>query len=62
VWVGDGERRKRYVLCFNPQEAERQAPRHGIGAQSFSCRCAGKIAAAARRRLLPSTPFLKSIL
>ena len=24
VWVGDGERRKRYVLCFNPQEAERQ--------------------------------------
>jgi hypothetical protein len=25
VWVGDGERRKRYVLCFNPQEAERDA-------------------------------------
>jgi transposase len=24
VWVGDGERRKRYVLCFNSQEAERQ--------------------------------------
>ena len=24
LWVGDGERRKRYVLCFNPQEAERQ--------------------------------------
>ena len=24
VWVGDGERRKRYVLCFNPEEAERQ--------------------------------------
>jgi transposase len=24
VWVGEGERRKRYVLCFNPQEAERQ--------------------------------------
>jgi hypothetical protein len=24
VWVGDGERRKRYVLCFNPVEAERQ--------------------------------------
>jgi transposase len=24
AWVGDGERRKRYVLCFNPQEAERQ--------------------------------------
>jgi hypothetical protein len=23
VWVGDGERRKRYVLCLNPQEAER---------------------------------------
>jgi len=24
VWVGDGERRKRYVLCCNPVEAERQ--------------------------------------
>jgi len=24
VWVGEGERRKRYVLCFNPAEAERQ--------------------------------------
>jgi transposase len=24
VWVGEGERRKRYVLCFNPTEAERQ--------------------------------------
>ena len=24
VWVGDGKRRKRYVLCFNPAEAERQ--------------------------------------
>jgi hypothetical protein len=24
VWVGDGERRKRYVLCLNPQEAERE--------------------------------------
>jgi transposase len=24
VWVGDGERRKRYVLCFNPAEAEHQ--------------------------------------
>src|SRR6201996_7119861 len=24
VWVGDGERRKRYVLCRNPQEAERE--------------------------------------
>jgi transposase len=23
VWGGDGERRKRYVLCFNPAEAER---------------------------------------
>ena len=29
VWVGDGERRKRYVLCFNPAEAERQR-RHRI--------------------------------
>jgi hypothetical protein len=27
VWVGDGERRKRYVLCLNPQEAERQRAR-----------------------------------
>jgi len=24
VWVGEGERRKRYVLCCNPLEAERQ--------------------------------------
>ena len=25
VTVGDGERRRRYVVCYNPQEAERQA-------------------------------------
>jgi transposase len=25
VLVGDGERRRRYVLCYNPAEAERQA-------------------------------------
>jgi hypothetical protein len=24
IWVGDGERRKRYVLCLNPHEAERE--------------------------------------
>jgi hypothetical protein len=24
VWVGTGERRRRYVVCFNPEEAERQ--------------------------------------
>ena len=24
VWVGEGERRKRYVLCLNPEEAARQ--------------------------------------
>ena len=24
VWVGEGERRRRYVLCLNPEEAERQ--------------------------------------
>jgi transposase len=24
VWVGDGERRRRYVLCLNPEEADRQ--------------------------------------
>jgi hypothetical protein len=24
VWVGEGERRRRYVVCFNPEEAERQ--------------------------------------
>ncbi len=23
--VGDGERRRRYIVCFNPKEAERQA-------------------------------------
>jgi hypothetical protein len=27
VWVGDGERRNRYVLCLNPQEAEREQAR-----------------------------------
>ncbi|MGH6738110.1 MAG: IS1634 family transposase [Bradyrhizobium sp.] len=27
VWVGDGERRKRYVLCLNPHEAERERAR-----------------------------------
>ncbi len=27
VWVGEGERRRRYVLCFNPLEAERQRQR-----------------------------------
>src|SRR5277367_5841875 len=27
VWVGDGERRKRYVLCLNPDEAERERAR-----------------------------------
>jgi len=27
VWVGDGERRKRYILCLNPQEAERERAR-----------------------------------
>jgi hypothetical protein len=27
VWVGEGERRKRYVLCLNPQEAERERAR-----------------------------------
>ena len=25
VVVGDGERRRRYILCYNPREAERQA-------------------------------------
>jgi len=25
VLVGDGERRKRYILCYNPKEAERQS-------------------------------------
>ncbi|MEJ2587442.1 MAG: IS1634 family transposase [Deltaproteobacteria bacterium] len=25
VTVGDGERRRRYILCYNPKEAERQA-------------------------------------
>jgi len=27
VTVGDGERRNRYILCYNPKEAERQAKR-----------------------------------
>ena len=29
VWVGDGERRKRYVLCFNPAEAVALAYKSG---------------------------------
>ena len=24
VWAGQGERRRRYIVCFNPEEAERQ--------------------------------------
>lgn len=24
VIVGDGERRRRYILCYNPQQAQRQ--------------------------------------
>ena len=24
VWVGDGERRRRYVVCYHPKEADRQ--------------------------------------
>jgi Transposase DDE domain len=24
VWIGEGERRRRYVVCLNPEEAERQ--------------------------------------
>jgi hypothetical protein len=24
VWVGRGERRRRYIVCFNPEEAQRQ--------------------------------------
>ena len=27
VWVGEGERRKRYVLCLNPHEADRERAR-----------------------------------
>src|SRR3984885_11797767 len=27
VWVGDGERRRRYILCLNPDEAERERAR-----------------------------------
>jgi transposase len=34
VTVGDGERRRRYVVCYNPQEAERQRKR----AAKSSCR------------------------
>jgi hypothetical protein len=29
VVVGDGERRRRDIVCFNPQEAERQAQHRG---------------------------------
>jgi transposase len=30
VWVGQGERRRRYVVCFNPEEAERQRQRRAV--------------------------------
>jgi lipocalin len=31
VVVGDGERRRRYILCYNPKEAQRQKKyRHDI--------------------------------
>jgi hypothetical protein len=48
VWVGDGERRKRYVLCFNPQEAERQR-QHGAGGAGRG-RCRAVVAGQARGR------------
>ena len=38
VWVGDGERRKRYVLCLNPQEAERERARRAQLLVELECR------------------------
>jgi transposase len=35
VIVGDGERRKRYVLCYNPKEAERQRHHRQMAVQSL---------------------------
>jgi transposase len=35
VIVGDGERRKRYVLCYNPKEAERQRHHRQMVVQSL---------------------------
>ena len=31
VWVGQGERRRRYVVCFNPEEAARQRQHRAAG-------------------------------
>jgi hypothetical protein len=43
--VGDGERRKRYVLCLKPQEAERERASH---AASGRTRCRTGAAGATR--------------
>jgi hypothetical protein len=53
VWVGDGERRKRYVLCLNPQEAERQRARR---AQLLVELGAELVLLEQRRRIIPRPP------
>jgi hypothetical protein len=47
VVVGDGERRKRYVLCLNPEEAERERAHREQVLQER--RCCGSSCASARR-------------
>ena len=46
--VGDGERRRRYVVCFNPREAERQRKHRAqalteLGAELSSLRASSRI-------------------
>ena len=40
VVIGDGERRRRYIVCHNPQEAERTALRFSPSSKRSSQACA----------------------
>lgn len=42
VVVGDGERRRRYVVCFNPQEAERQRRHRAAVLEDLQAALAGE--------------------
>jgi transposase len=42
VVVGDGERRQRYVVCFNPQEAERQRRHRAAALEELKTALAGE--------------------
>ena len=40
VWVGTGERRRRYVVCFNPEEAAAPAPAPGLVLEALAAELA----------------------